>query len=105
VVGTIVDGRTVRLPVGWTAPRLGVRSNGLARLNTGCNTGRTVVRVAGDGLEFGPTSTTRVACPEPAREIQRRVLRVLDGTTDYVSFNGTLLVVIREGTGLMCEVR
>ncbi len=105
VVGTIRDGRTVRLPVRMTPPRLDVRKNGTARLNTGCNTGRTVVRVTDDGLEFGPTTTTRVACRQPAREIERRVLAVLDGPADHVSFDGSVLVVIRGETGLMFEVR
>ena len=105
VIGTIRDGRTIRLPVRMTPPRLGVRGNGTARLDTGCNTGRTVVRVVDDGLEFGPTTTTRVACRQPAREIERRVLAVLDGRSDYVSFDGTVLVVVRGDTGLMFEVR
>jgi heat shock protein HslJ len=105
VVGTISDGRTVRLPVRMTPPRLDVRKDGTARVDTGCNTGRTVVRVDGDTLVFGPTSTTRMACRQPAREIERRVLEVLDGPSDYVSFDGSVLVVTRAGTGLMVEVR
>jgi heat shock protein HslJ len=104
-VATIEGDATASIPADVTNPRLGVRPQGLARLNTGCNTGRTVVRVDGDTLTFGPTTTTRVACRGPARGVERVVLRVLDGPADEVTFDGTVLVVRRGDVGLVFEVR
>jgi heat shock protein HslJ len=104
-VATISGDATASLPAEVTSPRLGVRPSGQARLSTGCNTGRTVVRVEGDTLTFGPTTTTRVACRPPARAVERTVLRVLDGTADQVTFEGSVLVVVRGEDGLVFEVR
>jgi heat shock protein HslJ len=64
-----------------------------------------VVRVEGDTLTFGPTTTTRVACRPPARAVERTVLRVLDGTADQVTYDGSVLVVVRGEDGLVFEVR
>jgi heat shock protein HslJ len=104
-VATISGDATASLPAEVTSPRLGVRPNGQARLDTGCNTGRTVVRVEGDTLTFGPTTTTRMACRPPARAVERTVLRVLDGTADQVTFDGSVLMVVRGEDGLVFEVR
>jgi heat shock protein HslJ len=104
-VATISGDATASLPAEVTSPRLGVRPNGQARLSTGCNAGRTVVRVEGDTLTFGPTTTTRVACRPPARAVERTVLRVLDGTADRVTYDGSVLVVVRGEDGLVFEVR
>lgn len=104
VVGTITEGETQRLARGNRPPRLGVRATGLSRLNTGCNVGRTVVRVRDDAFEFGPTTTTRQACRQPERETERRVLAVLDGRTDDVYTHGATLVVKKGDYGLVVQV-
>jgi heat shock protein HslJ len=95
VVGTITDGTTRRLPVGGIpqTPTIRAAENGFSRVNTGCNTGRTRIRVAGDEFVFGPTTTTRQRCRQPANEIERRILAVLDGRTHYVFSDGPVLVV------------
>lgn len=107
VVGTIADGKTRRLPVGGIpqSPTIRATENGFSRLNTGCNTGRTRIRVVGDEFVFGPTTTTRQQCRQPAREIQSRILAVLDGRTHYVVSDGSMLVVERGDGGLVMQVR
>ncbi|MEZ5093724.1 META domain-containing protein [Nocardioides sp.] len=105
VVGTILDGATERVPRSAGVPRLHVGADGLARLGTGCNSGRTVVRADGGVLVFGPTTTTRRACPEPTRETERRVLAVLDGPADAVDTDGKVLVVTKGDVGLVIQVR
>lgn len=104
VLGTIADGATQRLPRRGQRPSIGVRANGFSRLNTGCNTGRTVVRVRDGTLVFGPTTTTRRACPQPEREIERRVLAVLDGRSDAVYTHDDVLVVTKGSSGLVFDV-
>lgn len=103
VVGTVADGRTFRVP-DRARPRLTVRQDGLARLDTGCNSGRTVVRVDGDALVFGPTTVTRQHCRLPDSEIQRRVLAVLDGRADTAVTDGSVLVVTKDGEGLVVQL-
>jgi heat shock protein HslJ len=105
VVGTIANGSTQRTPRRNRLPRLEVGRNGVSRLDTGCNTGRTVVRVDGGAFVFGPTTTTRQHCPQPDRTTERRILAVLDGRTDTVKTNGTALVITRGRGGLLIQVR
>ncbi|WP_416952204.1 META domain-containing protein [Nocardioides sp. T5] len=104
VVGTLSDGSTSRLPSRVRTPRLVVGEDGLARLDTGCNTGRTRVQVDRVSVSFAPPTVTRVRCREPDRTIERIVLSVVDGRSDYVTFNGWMLLVVRDGYGLVFEV-
>lgn len=105
VVGTLSDGTTSRLPSRVRTPRLVVGEDGLARLDTGCNTGRTRVQVDRVSVSFAPPTVTRVRCREPDRTIERIVLSVVDGRSDYLTFNGWMLLVVRDGYGLVFEVR
>lgn len=105
VVGTLTDGTTSRLPSRVRTPRLVVGEDGLARLDTGCNTGRTRVQVDRVSVSFAPPTVTRVRCREPDRTIERIVLSVVDGRSDYVTFNGWVLLVVKDGNGLVFEVR
>lgn len=104
VVGTLSDGTTSRLPSRVRTPRLVVGHDGLSRLDTGCNTGRTRVQVDRVSVTFAPPTVTRIRCPEPERFIERLVLSVVDGRSDYLTFNGWLLFVIKDGTGLLFHV-
>jgi heat shock protein HslJ len=105
VVGTLADGTTSRLPSRVRTPRLVVGEDGLARLDTGCNTGRTRVQVDRVSVSFAPPTVTRVRCREPDRTIERIVLSVVDGRSDYLTFNGWVLLVVKDGNGLVFEVR
>lgn len=105
VVGTISDGTTSRLPPRVRTPRLVVGADGLSRLDTGCNTGRTRVRVDEVSVTFATPTTTRASCPEPASVIEETVLAVVDGRSDYVRYDGSVLIIVREGAGLVFSVR
>jgi heat shock protein HslJ len=63
------------------------------------------VRVDGQNLVFGPTTSTRRACQEPERTIERRVLAVLDGPADSVQTEGQVLIVTKGTDGLVFNVR
>ncbi|SDD75018.1 META domain-containing protein [Nocardioides lianchengensis] len=104
VVGTLTDGQLTPVPDGVRRPRLSVRADGLASLDTGCNNGRTTVRVADGTITFGHAAITRAACPEPAAGLERDVLAVLDGRSDEVTFDGRVLVVTKGDRGLVVEV-
>ena len=78
-IATISDGTTSRLPVRTRRPTLSVRGDGLARLFTGCTSGRTTVRINGSSLAFANTRVTRGTCEGPAGETERAVLTLLDG--------------------------
>ena len=99
------DGAVSRLPVDTRRPRLDVGADGLARLFTGCRSGRTTVRVDGASLSFANTTVQRGRCTGPAGKTERQVLALLDGTADNVELHDSLLVVTRGGRGLFFQVR
>jgi heat shock protein HslJ len=104
-VGTIADGTTSRIPGVVRTPRVVLGENGLGRLDTGCNAGRTTVTADDTSLTFGHPAVTRVRCQEPARTIEQRVLSVVDGRSDYVVFDGSVLIVVKGDHGLVFQVR
>src|SRR5690606_25524337 len=79
LTSAIEDDSTAAVPSEVTRPSLSVRPNGLTRVNTGCNVGRTTVRVDGDALAFGTATTTRKACPDPAGGVERALLELING--------------------------
>lgn len=58
--------------------------------STGCNRLMGSVQLDGDRLSFTPAATTRMACPEPADEIEAGVLEVLERTFSYRIVQGSL---------------
>ena len=79
--------------------------DGLARLVTGCRSGRTTVRVDGTTVAFANTTVQRGRCTGPARQTERAVLDLLDGPSDNAELHDHLLVVTRAGRGLFFQVR
>ena len=105
VRGIVEDGVTSRVPSGVRNPRLEVGSDGLSRLDTGCNAGRTTVTVGEDFLTFGHPAVTRQACPGAAGGVEQAVLAVVDGQSDHVWYRAATLVVTKGDRGLVFEVR
>jgi heat shock protein HslJ len=104
-VGTIADDKTSRIPSVVRTPRLVVGNNGLSRLDTGCNSDRTTVTADETSITFGHPAVTRRRCQEPERTIEQRVLSVVDGRSDYVIFDGSVLIVVKGDHGLVFQVR
>lgn len=104
-VGTIADGATTRLPVRTARPTLNVADDGLARLFTGCNSGRTTVQVDGDTLSFANTRVTQGNCQGPARLTEQTVLSVLDGPADNAELHEKVLIVTKGDQGLVFQLR
>lgn len=105
LVGLINDGASARLPRGISRPFLSVREDGLARLNTGCNAGRTTVRIDGDQLVFGHAAITRRACTGPTRAVEQAMLAIVDqGRTDMVEVHDRVLLMTIDSNGLIFEL-
>jgi heat shock protein HslJ len=103
-VATIADGKTSRIPRVVRTPRVVLGKNGLGRLDTGCNSGRTTVTADDTSITFGHPAVTRIRCQEPARTIEQRVLEVVNGRSDYVVFDGSVLIVVKGDHGLVFQV-
>lgn len=50
---------------------------------TGCNRGAAPVEIAEDTITFGPLRLTRMACPEPAMQLEATVAATLEGTVPF----------------------
>lgn len=105
VIGTVSDGTVARLPVATRRPRLDVGADGLARLFTGCRSGRVTVQVQDTALVFSNATLQRGRCSGPARQTERTVLALLDGPSDNAELHEHLLVVTKGGEGLFFEIR
>lgn len=83
VAGTltgIVAGESVSsVPAGVVAT-LSI-SDGTALVAAGCTTGSAPVTVGDGTLEFGPPALTKMACEQPAMDVEAAVTAVLAGTT------------------------
>jgi heat shock protein HslJ len=103
-IGTIAEGTTSRLPVRTGRPTLSVRADGLARLFTGCTSGRTTVRVDGSTIAFAHTRVQRGSCQGAAGDTHQAVLELLDGTADHAELRDHLLIVTKGGRGMLFEL-
>ena len=50
---------------------------------TGCNRGGATIEAADGTLTFGPMRLTRMACPDPAMQLEGTVAATLEGTVPY----------------------
>jgi hypothetical protein len=55
-------------------------------------------------VTFAPPTTTRAACPEPATSVEQIVLSVVDGRSDYLRYDGSVLVLVKDGAGLVFQI-
>jgi heat shock protein HslJ len=60
-----------------------VIADGMATVDTGCNSGTTTVEVGDDTLTFSPMAVTLMLCEDDANAVQDAVLRTLDGEVSY----------------------
>lgn len=58
-------------------------SDGTALVAAGCNTGSAPVTIGDGTLEFGPLALTKMACEQPAMEVEAAVASVLAGTAAF----------------------
>jgi heat shock protein HslJ len=79
-------------------------SEGRVAAQTGCNRGAAVASLASDAITFGPMALTRMACPEPAMDLEAFVTGVLQGEVSY-TIDGDVLHLLGAGGGLDLRAR
>ena len=60
--------------------------------------------VASTAVTFAPPTTTRATCPEPTNSVEQIVLSVVDGRSDYLRYDGAVLVLVKDGAGLVFQI-
>ena len=73
---------------------------GRVQVRTGCNQGSATYEREGDTVVIGPVMLTRMACPEPAMEIEALVTSALDQQTLTVSVEADRLTLDGDDSGL-----
>jgi heat shock protein HslJ len=58
-------------------------ANGMALVDTSCNTGSADAEVRADSIVFGPLALTKMACPSEQTEVERAFVAVLMGEVAY----------------------
>lgn len=93
----LLDQRRARLDFGADGRLIG---------HTSCNTLRATYTLVGDTLKIGPIATTRMACNEPGREQEDRVLTALElARTARVRPDGLLELRDEDGRGVLRATR
>ncbi|MEU7281225.1 META domain-containing protein [Streptomyces sp. NPDC045431] len=72
---------------------------GSIRGNLGCNSFSATVTTEGSAITFGRVTSTRKLCPGPAMDVERALLKVLEGTATYTIDHRTLTLTGPDGTG------
>ena len=97
---TILSGEVASsVPADVETPTLDITADQMS-VFTGCNRGGATVEVSEGSITFGPLRLTRMACPEPAMQLEATVTAVLDGTVPY-TVTAELLTIGDESSGLV----
>lgn len=97
-------GPTTDAPAGPKAPTLELSEDGKAAIFTGCNRGGGEATFADGFVTFGPVITTQIACEPDVMELERAVLKVLDGKV-AAGFSEDNLSLAKDGNQLLYTAR
>jgi putative lipoprotein len=86
------------VPATGEAPTLRL-GDGQASGSGGCNSFTASYRFESrERIDFGPINATRIACPEPAMEQERRYFSILDAAESYSRYgDGSLSIIAPDG--------
>ncbi len=96
VEGLVQNQAVSSVPVGLTSTL--VFADGKVAYK-GCNSGSGTATIGTDTITFGPIATTRMACPQPAMDLEQFVLGVLTGEVT-ATVDGDVLHLLGAGGGL-----
>lgn len=101
-VNSLLSGQTASsLPAGTeNKAHLTFGKDGSVRGNLGCNSFSSTAKVSGSSITFGNISSTRKLCPGPEMNLEREVLKVLDGTVTYELQHRGLSLTTPNGKGV-----
>ncbi len=72
--------------------------------STGCNRILGTFRLDELELTFSPEATTRMACPEPADEVEAGILQILDRTRSYRKMDDGTLELLDDDGGVLARL-
>jgi heat shock protein HslJ len=101
-VNSLVSGETASsLPAGaQKKAHLTFAKDGTVRGSLGCNTFTGTAKISGSKITFGSLATTRRQCPGPEMNLERELIKVLDGTVTYELRHRGLSLTAVDGKGI-----
>lgn len=101
VTGLISGSVATSLPAGARDKgRITFAKDGSVEGSLGCNSFHGRATVSGSTITFGPLASTRKMCQGPEMELERAMLGVLDGRTQYKIDHRVLTLTAKNGKGL-----
>lgn len=100
VVDSLLAGGTASSLSAGTEANLTFGKDGSVHGSLGCNTFTSTAKVSGAKITFGRLATTRKLCPGPEMNLEREMLKVLDGTVTYELQHRSLSLTAANGKGL-----
>jgi heat shock protein HslJ len=98
---SLVDGDSVSSVPAGTGAVLQFSPDGVSVTVTGCNSGNASATAEGDTIVFGGLTSTLMACPSPAADVEAAVAAVLDGEVAYTLDDDLLTLTHPSGQGLV----
>lgn len=101
-VNSLISGETASsLPAGTEEKaHLTFAKDGSVSGNLGCNRFTSTAKVSGSSITFGNIASTRKLCPGPEMNVEREMLKVLDGTVTYELKHRSLTLTAANSKGL-----
>lgn len=105
-VNSLVSGQTAAsLPAGTeNKAHLTFAEDGSVSGNLGCNRFAGTAKVSDDSITFGRLSSTRKLCEGPVMDVERRLVKVLEGTVKYELGHRSLTITASDGEGFAAVV-
>ncbi|MEV4684009.1 META domain-containing protein [Streptomyces kurssanovii] len=100
-VNSLVSGQTAAsLPAGTeNKAHLTFAKDGSVSGSLGCNRFTSTAKISGDSITFGRLASTRKLCEGPVMDVERQLVKVMDGTVTYELGHRSLTLTASDGKG------
>jgi heat shock protein HslJ len=75
------------------------RDDGRVAMTVGCNRLMATPEISGTSIRIGPVAGTRMACPPPLEELERKLLAALEATGTFETSASSKSIVFKDANG------
>ena len=75
------------------------RDDGRVAMTVGCNRLMATPEISGTSIRIGPVAGTRMACPPPLEELERKLLAALEATHTFETSASSKSIVFKDANG------
>ena len=85
--------------VGDAKTQFSFRDDGRVAMTVGCNRLMAMPEISGASIRIGPVASTRMACPPPLNELERKLLAALEATRTFDTSTSSKSIVFKDADG------